>query len=276
MATTESTRRPNTPRRHPSAGNLGGRRPLLLVNGSRQRGLPPAAFPLGIDQQCQLVELGPDIDHQQYSRLLSNVSGKRVLELGCANGASAVALSQAGAKVISVDPSADQLTRARRAAEDQGVRVEFHQGDLADLAFVRADTIDACLAVYSLAEVDEVARVFRQVHRVLKRDSIFLISLPHPFAHMTEIGNDNVPYLHTPYPPKVPAVWQHAGRERSSRFHSIGEMFTMLTRCNFRVDGLIEPMPFREGEDPVTGAHAHHARGWVPETVIYRARKVGQ
>jgi SAM-dependent methyltransferase len=223
-----------------------------------------------------MVELGPDIDHEHFARLLSNVAGKRVLELGCGNGASAVALSLAGAKVISVDPSADQLTRARRAADEHGVRVEYHQGDLADLAFVRADTIDACLAVYSLAEVDEVARVFRQVHRVLKRDSIFLISLPHPVAHMTKIGNDAVPYLSAPYPPKSPAIWQHAGRERTSRIYAIGDMFMTLTRCNFRVDGLIEPMPNAAAADHSAGAHAHEARGWVPETVIYRARKVGQ
>lgn len=275
VATTDPNAGKNRGRRHPSAGNLGSR-PLLLLKQSAGHGRPSVGFPYGIEQQTDIVELGPDIDHASFQRLLSNVEGKRVLELGCANGAAAVALAKAGAKVISVDPSADQLIRARQLAETSGVRVEFHQGDLADLAFVRADTIDACLAVYSLAEVPEVARVLRQVHRVLRKDSIFLISLPHPIAHMTAMGDDGVPTLLTPYPPAESQHWEHAGVRRESRLYPIGEMVMALTRCNFRVDGLYEPMPSANDRDPTNGIHAHEVRGWMPETVIYRARKIGQ
>lgn len=228
------------------------------------------AFPFGRAQQLDHVEFGPDLDHGSHARLISNVDASRVLELGCANGASAVALARKGAKVISVDPSADHLLAARRLAEDHGVRVEFHQGDLADLAFVRGETIHVCLAVYSLAQSDDLSRVFRQVHRVLRRDAPFVMSLPHPFFHLIEPGATR-PEMTEPYPSPNSFSWEHAGHTRSSRLHSIADIVTQLTRCNFRVDAMVEPMPASQ-----EGAHMHDSRGWGPETLIVRARKVGQ
>ena len=101
VATTDPNAGKNRGRRHPSAGNLGSR-PLLLLKQSAGHGRPSVGFPYGIEQQTDIVELGPDIDHASFQRLLSNVEGKRVLELGCANGAAAVALAKAGAtRVIS-------------------------------------------------------------------------------------------------------------------------------------------------------------------------------
>ena len=108
------------------------------------------------------------------------LDGKRVLELGCGGGPAAVAMARQGAKVIAVDPSAEQIGHARRLSEREDVTVEWHQGDLADLAFVRGDTVDVVLSVYVLGIVGDLDRVFRQVHRVLKPDARFVISLPHP------------------------------------------------------------------------------------------------
>ena len=91
-----------------------------------------------------------------------------------------MALAKAGARVIAVDDQAANLAETRDRAEREGVRVEARHGPLAELAFVRADTIDAAVSAYGLATVDDVDRVFRQVHRVLHTDRPFVFSLPHP------------------------------------------------------------------------------------------------
>ena len=48
------------------------------------------------------------------------------------------------------------------------MKVEWRKGDLADLAFLRAESIDAAFSADAVAEVDDAARLFRQVQRVLK------------------------------------------------------------------------------------------------------------
>ena len=90
-----------------------------------------------------------------------------MLDLGCGAGCGLGRHGPRGARVIAVESSTARLTRARAAAELAEVHVEFHHSDLADLAFVRADSIDAALAVYSLSRVQDLGRVFRQLHRVL-------------------------------------------------------------------------------------------------------------
>lgn len=270
MPPVDTSPRPIRARRHPSAGNLGAR-PVLLRRSSIAPALNPASFPHGVDQPTDRVELGPDLSHDGFQRLLGNLSGRRVLELGCATGAAAVAMAHGGAKVITVDPSHDRLTRARHTAEQHGVRVELHQGDLADLAFVRADTIDTCVAIYSLAEVQDLSRVFRQVHRVLRHNGVLLLTLPHPFALSTTPGDSSL-VVGPSYPP-APIDWEHAGRNHQSHVYGIGDVFSALTSANFRVDTLVEA-----GADPhePAGPHAHPARGRLPETLIFRGRKIGR
>lgn len=192
------------------------------------------------------VELGPDADLRLDRRLLGDLDGKRVIELGCGAGHGAVAMAQQGAKVIAVEPTAAQLNEARSLSDRFGVSVELHQGEMADLAFVRADSIDAVIAVHSLAAVADIDRVFRQAHRILRPEHPIVLTLPHPVSFVVRGRSyfDDEPLgegVHLTHP------------------HRVSEVFTQLTRSNFRVDTLLEP----EGPDG------------VPSMLVVRARKVG-
>ena len=130
--------------------------------------LPGAA---GAALAADTVRYGPGIPTENELKLLGRVDGRRILDLSCGAGANAVTLAKAGARVIAVDDVADNLADTRERAAREKVRVEAHHGPLAELAFVRADTIDAALSAYGLATVDDLGRVFRQVHRVLRIES---------------------------------------------------------------------------------------------------------
>src|SRR4051812_18949550 len=105
---------------------------------------------------------------EEELRLLGNGSGKRILQLGCREPSTALALASPGVHGIPRGDDRDERARVRRAVDHAEAKVELHEGDLADLAFIRADTIDAALSLDSLRGVDDLDRVFRQVHRVLR------------------------------------------------------------------------------------------------------------
>ena len=257
--------------RHPSAGNLGDR-PLRPGNDDATGGVSTLGYPAGAPFGASRVRLGPGLDDESLDRLVGNVDGKRILELGCGDGSNAIALARGGARVIVVEPSATRLAAARRAAEAHEVRVEFHHSDLADLAFVRGDQIDLCLAVYSLSEVGDVSRVFRQVHRVLRTEAPMLISLPHPLEIMCEKdpADDGARLKRSAFDDTLVAVEVDEGT-MSVYPHRITDMFTTLGRSNFRVDTLLEPKMTSTAATPFdTRLHS-----WCPATVIYRARKQG-
>lgn len=257
---------PPTTRRHPSAGNVG--MPIPEAGDAQ-----PAAghqgttldYPAGYDRDVANLQLGPGLDPDLVGRLIGHLKGRRILELGCGDGANSVAMALAGAKVISVDTSAERLGDARRLAEEHEVRVEFHHADLADLAFIRADQVDLALAIYSLTETEDVARVFRQVDRVLRTDASFIVALPHPVEWATSERDGAVVFSRSMFD-TTPV---DTGRGTPRFPHSISEVFVALSRSNFRVDHLMEP-PIDPGTDPDPLRHEMH-----PATVLFRGRKQG-
>ncbi len=182
-------------------------------------------------------------------RLLGDVKAKRVLVLGGGDGQAAAALALLGAVTIGVEPSEDRLHAARTHAEGVEARVEWHHGDLADLAFLRADSVDVALSIGTIVEAEDLARLFRQVQRVLRLGTPFVFSYPHPFAAcLGSDGRVSTPYLGdaTGATPPIPTV---------------STVFTELHRAGFRVDVVAEPAP-------VDGSR-------LPVTIVWRARKEG-
>jgi len=221
------------------------------------------ASPGGHDLPTDVVTYGPDVAREDTLKLLGNVDGKRILDLGCGAGHNAIALARQGAKVIAVDESSDQVADARAACERERVKVELHHAPLAELAFIRADTIDAALSVWGLAAVDDIDRVFRQVDRVLKPEHPLVLSMPHPAFAMV---------AHDDHERRVQrSYWETAGAEGVVP-RTIGQLFTSLGRANFRVDTLLEPEPAGTGR---RSAAWHDHMRYVPATLVLRARKQG-
>jgi SAM-dependent methyltransferase len=231
---------------------------------------PSISYPVGALLAPDRVRLGPDLDEDALSKLIGSVEGRRVLELGCGNGSNAIALARGGAKVIVVDSSAERLAAARKAADEAEVRVEFHHSDLADLAFVRVDQIDLALAVYSLGEVWDIARVFRQVHRVARTEAPFIVSLAHPLHLMTSVVN-GLPTLTRNAFDESTVAWSTENASGSVYPHRLTDVVTAFTRSNFRVDTLLEPQSLASPGSPFTSALDQ----WVPATMIVRGRKQG-
>ena len=197
-------------------------------------------------------------------RLLGDVKAKRVLELGCGDGSRAVELARAGASVIAVDPSADAIHATRLQAEAAEVRVEVHTGDLADLAFLRGDSVDVALAEGSLAALADLGRVFRQVQRVLRAGAWFAFVLPHPFGALIEADPEPAGSLPLARPYVARSYFDDHAAVAGS-VHRIGDVFAALSRVGFRVDTILEPEPHSDAR----------GRALVPTTIIWRARKVG-
>ena len=227
------------------------------------------AAPNGADLPDDAVLYGPEIPGEPALRLLGDLSGKRVLDLGCGAGRNAIAMARAGARVIAVDEDAEQVGAARRAIDAADMKVELHHAPLAELAFLRADTIDAAISVHSLVQVADVGRVFRQIHRVLRPEHSFVVSVPHPmFALLDPDGPDPLRVRHSAFDD---APYAHDDPRHGTHARSTGALFTELTRAGFRVDHVLEPAPTGAAHGP----HWSPAMEKVPATLVLRARKEG-
>jgi len=210
-----------------------------------------------------VARYGPDIPTEAELKLLGNLEGKRVLELGGA-AQTVIAFAKQGAHAIAVDSSGERLAELRRCADEEEVKVELHESDLADIAFVRADSIDLAFSSYAFDQVDDLNRVFRQVHRVLRQDCPLVFSVSHPAYAMIDDSAEDPLLVRRSY------FERSADGEKPHR--TISELFTGLTRANFRVDIILEPGPASGG--PRSGEWKDTFK-YVPRTLIVRARKEG-
>ena len=232
--------------------------PVTDFGSPRSSASSSNSFPGRAELPLDTVTWGPDLPGDDSLKLITAPKGKKILQLGVGLGHNAVSLALAGAHVIAVDHDIARIDAARQLAEVNEVKVELHHGDLADLAFVRADQIDLALSVYALARAEDFDRVLRQVNRVLRTGGSFSVSLPHPAWLMLDHDPMNSPRLARPYgedmPPDIDGLEVYA--------RSIAELFGSFSRANFRVDALLEP-------------EARSGRAIVPSTIIMRGRKDG-
>jgi SAM-dependent methyltransferase len=216
---------------------------------------------------------GPDIADDRDLRLCGDVRAKRVLDLGCGSGGNAVWFARAGAKVTAVDPSGLAVRHARQLADQHELKVEFRQGDLTDVSFLTPSTVDLVFAGSGqVAQVEDLARLLRQLHRVMRPDAALVLALPHPFNAV--LGDDGA--LDTTYGVADRAMRTLSGDGGSVRvrleLRTMSELLTALARANFRVDAVHEPLP-----DPSAprSARWRPVDALVPPTLVVRARKVG-
>jgi SAM-dependent methyltransferase len=229
-------------------------------------------------QSNPVVAYGPDVPTEQELRLLGDLKGKRILELGCGAGGAAVAFARQGATVIAIDASPAALKAARTLADRSEVRVEWHEGDLADLAFLRADSVEVVFSAEAVGRVDDIGRIFRQVHRVLRPHGAFLFSYEHPLALCIGRGASTTPAsnaapelplggveLRRSYFDDTPLVVDDEANPVTLYPRTISSVFMGLNRAGFRVEVLAEPAPLASVD----------AQPVVPPTIVWRARKEG-
>lgn len=197
----------------------------------------------GDHRTLRLGTLTPD---QVTRRIVGDPSqARRVLELGIGPHRNALVPATLGVKAIAVDPNPDRLAKLRQRAAELDVVIECHLADLADLGFATSSSVDLVIADGTLDDVEDLARVLRQVHRVLQAGRPLVLATRHPFDG---VGSAE------PATGKVAVPYGQPGR-------TIGDWFDALRRANFDVDLLRE-----FGVDP--GRHA-------PHTLVIRAHKLG-
>lgn len=110
-------------------------------------------------------------------RLAAPKKRETILDLGCGNGYFAKKFAAAGAEVIGVDIAAELIAEARKTA---GKNEEYHVGSAEKLDFLRNSGVDKILLVLAIQNMDNIHKVLRECHRVLKPEGKMFIVMNHP------------------------------------------------------------------------------------------------
>lgn len=127
-------------------------------------------------------------DRPAMLRLAGDVTGLRVLDLGCGAGHYAAELLTLGAaQVVGVEGSETLL---RVAQERLGDGATLHQHDLEEpLAFLGDQSFDLAVMALVYHHIDARGQLLAEIRRILRPGGTLLVSTTHPTSDWTYFGD---------------------------------------------------------------------------------------
>lgn len=167
-----------------------------------------------------------ELEQPIADKLLGDVSGLAVCDLGCGTGRHAVRLAAAGARVTALDFSDGMVSRA--AGKPGWEHVQFIRHDLTQPLPLPDGAFDCVISALVVDHIPDLAAYFRECGRVCRAGGRIVVSTVHPAmllrgvaAHFTdpETGRDVYP---------------------ASRPHQISDYVMAVVRAGLTLDHLSE------------------------------------
>jgi SAM-dependent methyltransferase len=260
---------------YPAASGV-TRRPAGPAESARaNRGWWDAAAP------AYLAEHGRDLGDVDFlwcpeglreadAHLLGDVSGRRVLEVGCGSAPCSRWLRRAGADPVALDVSGGMLARAAELNRATGVAVPLVQADAGALPLADASVDLACSAFGGLPFVADARAVLAEVARVLRPGGRFVASVNHPMRwpmpdspdpddlRVTSSYFDRRPYVETDADGRTVYVEHH---------RTVGDWVRAVVGAGFVLTDLIEP-EWTPGRTETWGQWSPERGALVPGTLV--------
>ena len=106
-------------------------------------------------------------------RLVPDLRGRCVLDLGCGGGFMAEALAARDAAVVGIDPAAPAIAAARAHAAEAGLVIDYRVGT-GEAVPVESRSMDVVICVDVLEHVADLETVLAEVGRVLRPGGLFV------------------------------------------------------------------------------------------------------
>lgn len=218
----------------------------------------------------------PEGLREAEARLLGDVRGREVLELGCGAAQAGRWLVSQGARVTAFDVSAGQLRQAQLLDRRTGIVVgRYVQADAQRLPFLDASFDLVASAFGGIPFVDDSAGALREVARVLRPAGRVVFSTTHPvrWAFPDDPGPAGLTVIQ-PYFDRTPYVEQdEEGVATYVEHHrTLGDRVREVVAAGLVLEDLVEP-EWPEGRTEVWGQWSPLRGALLPGTAIYVCRK---
>lgn len=220
------------------------------------------------------VRWGPRTPPEAELRILGDVAGRDVLEVGCGGGEAIVHLKAACGvrRAAGCDLSEARIAQARAHAEREGAKVDLLACPASDLSPFADASFDVVFSAFAYGFVERINEAFAEAARVLRPGGLFAFSWFSPLYQIVEWDARRVVVVE-PYYDRL--VHRDEGTEAGpwTEFRrTYGDWLAALRGAGLVATDIVEPPPERR-RTTYTEAFPLRVERLIPGTMIWRARK---
>lgn len=184
-------------------------------------------------------------------KLIGDVKGKEILDLGCGDGSFGIELLKAGAASYrGIDGSIEMAQLAKKATAPWGGKIE--KGDL-ELFQANGAQYDLIVSRFVIHYLSDIERLFEEIHRALLPGGKFVFTVQHPvttsaFASKAK-GERRGDWLVDDYFNEGERNEHWIGKTVVKHHRTIETYFTALANAALTVTALKEGRPIRANFD---------------------------
>ncbi|MCY8922486.1 class I SAM-dependent methyltransferase [Bacillus atrophaeus] len=178
-----------------------------------------------------------------------SVKGLKVLCLAAGGGQQGPILAAAGADVTILDNSEKQLQQDKYVAERDGLTLHTVKGSMNDLGRFKDETFDFIVHPVSNVFIDNVLPVWKEAHRVLKKNGTLISGFVNPVVFLFDIELEkqgilkvkhSIPYSDPADLPKQKVKELIQNNEALEFGHSLEDQIKGQIDAGFMISGFYE------------------------------------
>lgn len=210
---------------------------------------------------------------EEKCQLFGDVSGKKILEIGCGSGQSLQYLGERKASELwGMDISENQLEKTKQHLKECGLSAKLICSPMEEECGISEDYFDFVYSVYAIGWTTDLEGTFRRIASYLKKDGVFIFSWSHPI-HKCVAPENNMLVLKKTY---FDESWYSlflGGSTLTLSDRKLSTYVNGLAKAGFIIEQMIE-----ESDDEIMQSRANSdfakKAKMLPVTFVFKARKL--
>ena len=242
------------------------------------------------------IHWGPLCPPEEDLRLLGDINGRRIIEVGAGAGQNSIVLAKQGAIATAFDISKEQLEHGKSLAKKQKVKVNFVRGDFQELRkHFEKDSFEIAMSAYALQycnTLNSMNLTFQQIYEILAPRGIFVFSLDHPVRTIGQWDKQTDKFFLDNYFDRSQKEWDYGFPETGvsakmrGSFKTVSDIVNGVIQAGFRLEKILEPEPVKQDDNTQFGVNSRYGLkskedpysvdhlSRIPGTLIIKAEKV--
>ncbi|UQZ34121.1 class I SAM-dependent methyltransferase [Paenibacillus sp. PK3_47] len=209
---------------------------------------------------------------EEQCRLFGDVSGTKLLEIGCGSGHSLQYLGERKAgELWGMDISENQIEKTRQHLEEHGLSAQLFCSPMEDKCGIPEDYFDFVYSVYAIGWTTDLEGTFERIASYLKLGGVFIFSWSHPIHKCVAAEKDTLVFKKSYFDES----WYSVALGDSTLTladRKLSTYINALAKAGFVIEELVEA----SDEDLMQSQDNAFARkaGMLPVTFVIKARKL--